>query len=120
MSGSSANTCREPRFDPDVWMDVVEAAMEAKAAGETSATELIEATDRSWSSKKGGSASVKPNPDSSGEEKAAPAPAPDSGAHAKEKGLADDLKNLSPEERKQAIKERVKARRAEKMKAKEL
>lgn len=112
------NARREPRFDPDIWIAVVEAALEAKAAG-TPAIELIEADGMVWSTSKNKKPSMLGSDGKPTVAEDAPAPPAEDTVH-KEKGMAEDLKAMSPEERKQAIKDRVKARRAEKLKEKEL
>ena len=105
--------CSEPRCDPDEWIELVEAANEAKASGTKKADALIEASRGRFGKKKapGGGKSAKVEQ------------ASDEGADGDSRaddGLPADLKKMSPEERKQAIKDRVQARRKASKKDKEL
>ena len=101
----------------DEWVQLVEVAMEAKAAGTKKADDLI-ADRRSGARSKtiprdsSTAASAESRQDSAERTKSADDDAP--------KGLPEELKKMSPEERKQAIKERVRARREQKKKDKEL
>ena len=104
--------CREPRCDTDVWVEIVEAANEAKAAGIKNADAIIASRRAKTATKKkasnGERASVDSGQASDGQA--------DSRASDLPPGLDDDLKQMSPEERKQKIKERVQARRNQKKK----
>ena len=105
--------CSEPRCDPDEWIELVEAANDAKAAGTKKADALIEASRGKFGKKKtpGGRKSAKVE-QASDEDAGVDSRAND--------GLSSDLKKMSPEERKQAIKDRVQARRKASKKDKEL
>ena len=105
-------TCRQPRCDTDVWVEIVEAANEAKAAGTKKADAIIEARRANAGAKKMGGTSG----DASADSGHASDGHADSRGSDLPPGLDDDLKKMSPEERKRAIKERVQARRNQKKK----